>query len=411
MAALRTENEDLRAAIEAIRTGVIDGVVAGKPGAEQVYRLFDTDRPYRVLVEGMHEGAATVSDQGVVVYANECFAHMVGRSPAALAGLPAEEVVVEGERAELRMLLALSPGERARVELSLAGPDGPVPVLVASSCLLIGEEIIHCLLATDLTNQKALERILEERVQLRSGELQEANSRLSALNAELEAFAYSVSHDLRAPLRAVHGYSQIILDDHGEDLGEHGRQLFERVMKNAIRMAQLIDDLLTIAQVNRRAYTPLPVDTERVFQAALGQLRETGLATGTTLHVDDLPVVLGDPVLLGQIWTNLLSNAFKFTDGRQGAEIRVEAETSGDEVTFRVVDNGVGFDMAYAHKLFGVFQRLHGQDIPGTGIGLAIVGRAVARMGGRVSADGEVGKGACFSFTLPAGPAIEGAAA
>ncbi|MEO6776758.1 MAG: ATP-binding protein [Kofleriaceae bacterium] len=228
-----------------------------------------------------------------------------------------------------------------------------------------------------------------------------ARDAAEAASSELEAFSYSVAHDLRAPLRAIDGFSQALLDELGDELGETGRGYAHRVRSSAQRMGALIDDLLRLSRVTRS-----PLHRERLD---LGELLRTTIAA---LQRDDPDrrveivtagelVTHGDPRLLAIMFDNLAGNAWKFTSRRAGARIALSSEDRDGERVFSIADNGVGFDMAYVDKLFGVFHRLHADsDFPGTGVGLATVQRVVARHGGRVWARGEVGIGATFSFTL-----------
>ncbi len=402
---------DLQATLEAIRAGGVDAVIVSGPRGQQVYTLASADRPYRVIVDSMVEGAVTISAHGVVLYVNRCLSEMMGRPPEALVGRDARELVVDENEPCIDAVLAMQPGESVRMEARLAGTAGEVPVLLASSCLSIDDVVIHCVVATDLSSQKAMERILEERVQLRTRELEQANSRLREANAELEAFGYSISHDLRGPLRAIHGHSQELLTREARVLSADGRRRLERVRANSLTLSRLIDDLLMLSRVGRAELQTERVDMLRMAVGALDDLREQGDLGGVEVSVGDVPEALADAVMVRQVWANLLSNAVKFSQGRPGARVTVEGESGEDQNVYRVRDNGVGFDMAYAGKLFGVFQRLHGPEFPGTGIGLAIVKRIVNRLGGKVWGEGEVGKGACFSFTLPATRSIHRASA
>jgi hypothetical protein len=242
---------------------------------------------------------------------------------------------------------------------------------------------------------------------------------LTAANSELEAFAYSVSHHLRAPLRAIDGFSKILLEEHVASLDDEGRRLFEVVRTNARNMGELIDDILSFSRLGRCGVAFARVNLRTLCDEVLADLRTRRDERTLRVTVGNLPMVWGDRVMLRGVLRNLLENALKFTRPREFASIQVAALLSTDSVTgreledgveppppgfatFLIRDNGVGFDMRYAGKLFGVFQRLHGEDeFEGTGAGLAIVKRVVARHGGRVGAHGVVGQGATFWFTLP----------
>jgi light-regulated signal transduction histidine kinase (bacteriophytochrome) len=228
----------------------------------------------------------------------------------------------------------------------------------------------------------------------------ERTAQLEAANQELDAFSYSVSHDLRAPLRAINGFARIVLEDHGRQLPEDGRQQLERSRRAGEQMGRLIDDLLAFSRLGRQSLSGRPVDTTRIVQAVLEELDPGAACPNLHVSVGDLPSCYGDPALLKQVWMNLLSNAIKYSRERRPALVEVGCHR-GSETVFFVRDNGAGFDMRYAHRLFGVFQRLHRSDqFEGTGVGLAIVQRSVGRHGGRVWAEAEEGRGAAFMFTL-----------
>ncbi len=228
-------------------------------------------------------------------------------------------------------------------------------------------------------------------------ELRDAKDAAEAANRELESFSYSVAHDLRAPLRAIDGFSQALLEDFGSRLNEVGHNYLTRVRTNAQRMAGLIDDLLELSRVTRWELKRQPVDIAEIARESLGSLQRAEPNRAVEIVISGDTHAAGDPKLLAIVFDNLCGNAWKFTSKRTHAKI----EIGGTYGTFHVRDNGVGFDPKYSSKLFGVFQRLHAEsDFPGTGIGLATVQRIVQRHGGRVWADGKVGEGATFYFTL-----------
>ena len=229
----------------------------------------------------------------------------------------------------------------------------------------------------------------------------ERTTQLEAANQELEAFSYSVSHDLRAPLRAINGFARILLEEHTPHLTDAAREYLHLVRDNAQQMGQLIDDLLAFSRLSRQPLSKQPVAPADLVQQALSDLRPMQEGRRVNFTIGALPLCQADPKLLKQVFVNLLANALKFTGRREVAEIEVGCrEAPGGHVYF-VKDNGVGFNMAYANKLFGVFQRLHpAEEYEGTGVGLAIVQRIIHRHGGRVWAEAAVDQGATFSFTL-----------
>ena len=233
--------------------------------------------------------------------------------------------------------------------------------------------------------------------------LQKAKLEMEAANKELEAFSYSVSHDLRAPLRSVDGFSQALLEDYGEMLPPDGRNFLERIRSSAQRMAELIDDLLNLSKVTRAAMKLVPVDLSQIAQGIAEELQNTHRERKVNFNITPNLKVRGDPNLLRIVLENLLNNAWKFTSKQEQAEIEVGSKSENGETFYFIRDNGAGFDMAYVGKLFGAFQRLHAMtEYSGTGIGLATVQRIINRHGGRIWAEGVVDQGATFFFTLPA---------
>jgi len=231
---------------------------------------------------------------------------------------------------------------------------------------------------------------------------------LEAANRDLEAFSWSVSHDLRAPLRAVNGFCTMFLDQYGQHAPAEGRALLDRVLSGATRMDRMIEDLLRFSRCSRQPLHKRPVDLNQVVSRVLAELQTQNAGRAVELQVGKLPRCEADAALLELAFVNLLSNAFKYTRGRTPAVIEVGTAEEGGETALFVRDNGAGFDMKYSDRLFGVFQRLHTQDqFEGTGVGLSIVRRIIERHGGRIWAQAEPDRGACFMFTLPCAGAKE----
>jgi light-regulated signal transduction histidine kinase (bacteriophytochrome) len=260
-----------------------------------------------------------------------------------------------------------------------------------ASLVLINDITVHKRTEDEI---RRLNAELEQRVLKRTAELEAANK-------ELEAFSYSVSHDLRSPLRTVDGFSQAVLEDYAEQLPEEGRRYLQTIREGAQRMGVLIDDLLTFSRLARLPLHKQAVNMTRIAREALEELNGQRKGREIDLRIGDLPSCEGDSALLKQVWVNLLSNAIKYTRKREAAVVDVGSREEKGETVYFVRDNGAGFEMQYGHKLFGVFQRLHRADeFEGTGVGLAIVQRVVHRHGGRVWAEAAVDRGATFHFTL-----------
>ncbi len=235
-----------------------------------------------------------------------------------------------------------------------------------------------------------------------NGNLKKESEKLEDANKELEAFAYSVSHDLRVPLRAIDGFSRIIMEDYEDKLDDEGKRLLNIIRENTKKMGQLIDDILLLSRASRQEMRISPIDMESLVVNVFEELKPSIKDRDIQLEIKPLPPAYGDRTLLYQVFSNLISNSIKFTRFKEKAIIELGIEEGKDENTYYVRDNGAGFDMKYINKLFGLFQRLHGSDeFEGTGVGLSIVQRIIRRHGGRVWGEGKVDEGATIYFTLP----------
>ncbi len=292
----------------------------------------------------------------------------------------------------------------------LAGPF--TPVFGADEVSWIGQ--YATLMATGLERVRLIEQMagLNQELAETVGEIRVQKAELEAANRELEAYSYTVSHDLRAPLRAINGFTGILLDEHGAELSEAAKDYLGRVDASGKHMGELVDDLLAFSRLGRQPMRKQSVNTTEVAGNAWAQVSAGLDGSQVTIRIGELPVCESDPILLEQVFVNLLSNAVKYTRPREVATIDVAAEVKAGETVYSVRDNGVGFDMQYADRLFRVFQRLHRADeYEGTGVGLATVQRIVERHGGRVWAEAEPDKGATFYFTLKGAPGWQAAAA
>jgi PAS domain S-box-containing protein len=251
--------------------------------------------------------------------------------------------------------------------------------------------------ARDITRQ----RLADEQIRQLNDDLQKNLAQLEITNKELESFSYSVSHDLRAPLRALDGYSKMLEDEYIGKLDEEGVRLFGIIRRNAWKMGKLIDDLLEFSKLGRKEVIKSEVNVERLVKTAMEDIGET-VRHQAKITVNPLLPVYADYSLLSYVWTNLLSNAIKYSSKKPDPQIEIGCVDEGSEIVYFIRDNGVGFSMDYVDKLFGVFQRLHkATEFEGTGVGLAIVQRIVTKHGGRVWAEGKPNEGAVFYFSLP----------
>ncbi len=553
LAELRAQLAEATETIEAIRRGGVDSLVIGAPGQERIYSLASADRTYRLLVETMNEGAATVSPRGIILDANPRLAAMSGRPASTLVGTPAAALAVTASQGPLARLLDLGAGDSRRGEMELAGPDGPLPVLLAVSAFGLDGMLVRCLIFTDLTAQRAAERaarraetaLRESEARLRAvfdnapvgmadltpdGEFVRANPRLCQItgytpgelaalplsdiihpddrpadeahtgrmlageissytvtrryqrkgggvvwaevnralvrapdgrpllivsvvrditaqrqaeaqvraltadledrvlrrtaqlqraNQNLEMFTYSVSHDLRAPLRALSGFSEALAEEYAAQLDGAGLGYLRRIEAASGRMARLIDGLLQLSRVSRAEISLEPVDLSAEIAEIVAELRACAPRRQVRFRIQPAVTAVADRVLIRTMLQNLVENAWKFTARRREATIEfgtvqpgtigwAAAEpgpgaTADGTLCCYVRDNGAGFDPAFASKLFQPFQRLHASsDFPGTGIGLASARQIVERHGGRTWAEAAEGHGATFYFTLDA---------
>jgi signal transduction histidine kinase len=342
---------------------------------------------FQHVIESMSEALFLLDRGGRVLQANPAACSLLGLSADELVGMPLSEAnAPEGILTDLE------------VEVRARGRD-PVPVSV--SCGLVRDKrskIIGVLaVARDVSERKRA----EEEIKRLNVDLQRRAAELSAANQELEAFSYSVSHDLRSPLRSIDGFSQAVLRHYGSQLDAQGQNYLQRVCAASQRMAELIEALLSLSRVTRAELRRDPVDLSALVAAVAAELQQRQPERQVEVVVAGGLSATGDARLLRAVVENLLGNAWKFTSKREAARIEFGCAIVDGQRAYFVRDNGAGFDMSYADKLFGPFQRLHTADeFEGTGIGLATVQRIIHRHGGRIWAEGIEDQGATFFFTL-----------
>jgi PAS domain S-box-containing protein len=375
---------------------------------ESEMRLAESELRFREMADHIDQVFYLAApDYRRFFYVSPAYEKIWGRSVASLMDDPASWI--EGLHADDRdrILATIAAGRDTgfyEAEYRILRPDG-VLRWVHARAFELQDESGHAYrvagIVEDITDRrKAAEEIrgltqtLEARVRERTAELEQANR-------ELEAFSYSVSHDLRSPLRALDGFAHLLTEDTGSQIGPDGLRMLGRIRVNAEKMGNLIDDILEFSRIGRGEIRREPVAQMPMVQAVAAELGADFPAARITIA--PLPTTIGDPVMLRQVWVNLIGNALKFSSKHPEPRIDIVSEPAGDGVMqFIIRDNGAGFDMAYADRLFGVFQRLHrADDFPGTGAGLAIVKRIVERHGGKIWAEATPGQGATFRFTLP----------
>ena len=533
---LKEELREAKETLDAIRSGAADALVVARNGKEVVYTLENADKPFRIFLEEMQEGAVTVDQKGLVVYANRRFANFVGTPLESVMGSFFNNHVCTADQALLNNFLRNESGHGEKIEVSLRVGHQLVPVFLTASPFSIDDTEAGkflCIVVTDLTPQRKVEasaavdrewknryeavvrasghllydwnprtgeilfggdldrslgyalsemmggqkqweklvhpddlsafraecaravaekkpfsleyRVLhrdgapryfqdngfplidsegnissilgfrvdvtarkldEEKIRHMNSELErrvsERTAELQFANQEMEAFCYSISHDLRAPLRSIRGYSEIVLQEFGAKLDARGEEYLKRSCESAGHMNQLLDDLLRLSVISRGELQREQTDLSELVQQIAAELKSAEPQRKVKFKIARGLAANGDARLLRIALGNLLSNAWKFTSKKPGAIIEFGSIEQDGERVFFVRDNGEGFEMEWKHRLFGVFERLHSTKVfPGTGIGLAIVQSIIQRHGGRIWAEGKRHEGATFYFTLP----------
>jgi PAS domain S-box-containing protein len=370
--------------------------------AEAERALQESEALYRAIVDSVTDGIAiTVGTTRMLV--NKAFLDIHGlKDPSEVLGLPVDQFILPEYSNEVReRVLAREHGDRAAtlVEYKIRRPDGEVRTIQASAGTIgyKGETATLAVLR-DITEQKRA----EEEIHNLNEALERKIDELNNSNKDLEAFNYSVSHDLRIPLMAIDGFSRRLLEHYSETLDPKGLQILTLIRGDVKKMEQLIKDLLAYARLGREQVEMGVIALEQVVGPILDDLKVIEPARTIELQLGKLPPAYCDESMIRQVFVNLLSNAFKFTKYREIARIEIGGSGEGGETLYWVKDNGVGFDPNDTDKLFGVFRRLPGSErFEGTGIGLAIVRRIIDVHRGRIWAEGKPDQGAAFYFTLP----------
>lgn len=364
-------------------SGKVQGIFAA---ARDITETKKTSQYARTLIEASLDPFVMMNPEGMITDVNEATLKVTVLTREAILGTNFSKYFTEPEKATAGYEQVFLKGFITDYPLILRHLNGTLTdVLYNASIYKDSEGNVLGIFATarDYSTAKKVTRELE------------------MVNEDLEAFTYSVAHDLKAPLRAIDGFSKILIADLGEKLDEEGHRIVNTIVQNTAKMGRLIEDLLLLSHLGKSTIKKELINMHELVDSIAKELTASISNRDINIQINELEKCKVDRQLICQVWINLISNAIKFTQTKKNAVIEIGCTEKENTITYYIKDNGLGFDIRYINKLFGVFQRLHGQEIEGTGIGLANAKRIISRHNGTISGTGKIGEGATFSFTLP----------
>ena len=409
--ALLAEVEELRhqlfeaqETIEAIRTGGIDALVVEGRNGNELYTLSTADQAYRRFIEKMSEGAVTVNPEGLIIYCNSQFAAMVAKPLSTVIGVPFEEFIARTDSDFHETIIRRCGAGDCKEEVLLTTGLGTIPVLLSLASVEMEQGSTMNILVTDLTAQKQAQKELEE-TNIR---LEHMNEILERSNHALQQFAHVASHDMKEPVRKVRTFAARLKDEYSAILPDRARNFLGKIEKASERMYSMIEGVLQYSSFDGQEQEMEEVALTEVLEQIQTDVELLIQEKSASIQYSDLPVVYGHPVLIYQLFYNLINNSLKFA--RTGIPLRIviesreQAAASGGSIEVKVTDNGIGFHSKDAKKIFQTFARLHPKDhYEGTGLGLALCRNIVERHGGTIDGDGVEGEGAVFTIVFPKG--------